>query len=109
MVWFERADFLFCAMDSIVNHANKLASLSDGQHSPGIIYRVCVGNSKTPLFTGPTHCQNPSVAMVSLVDFPVRILPDASYVMPVYELALERARAGQCTMIFEEKDRYNEA
>src|SRR6185436_15627676 len=55
LVWYERADFLTCGMDAIVNHLNQIRGLSDGLHKPAAIIRVCVGNKSVPLFTGATH------------------------------------------------------
>jgi len=108
VVWCERADFLFCGMDAIVNHLNQIRKLSEGQHKPAAIIRVCIGNSKTPLFTGPTHTQDPSEAMRLLVSFPVEVLGTPESILPQYCRAFERAKKGISTMLFEHKDRYSE-
>lgn len=108
VVWIERMDFILCGLDSIVNHLNQLAKLSDGQHKPGVIIRVCVGNRNAPLFTGPTHTQNLYEAMWRMVSFPVYLIENTKSVEPFYRWALEGARKGKSTMIIEEKDRYNE-
>lgn len=108
VLWFERADFLFCALDAIVNHINYLGELSEGQHRPGVIIRACIGNKNAPLFTGPTHTQNPYEAMLKLVQFQVLKIEKIANIEIFYRWALENARKGKSTMIFEEKDRYNE-
>jgi len=108
VLWFERADFLFCAMDAIVNHLNQLSALSQGQHNPGVIIRVCVGNKNAPLFTGPTHTQNPYEALLKLVQFPVYQIAKIANIEVFYRWALESAKKGKSTLIIEEKDRYNE-
>ncbi len=41
-----RWNFLLCATDQIVNHLDKLSSLSDGQCNPKVIIRVAVGSEK---------------------------------------------------------------
>lgn len=106
IVWFERADFLFCAMDAIVNHADKLADLSDGMHKPGIIFRVAVGNRFTPLYSGPTHTQDPMKGMIDLVSFRLTALRWKTSIGREYQQALADARAGRCTMLFEYRDMY---
>lgn len=108
VLWFERADFLFCGMDAIVNHLNQLSTLSQGQHNPGVIIRVCIGNKLAPLFTGPTHTQDPYEAMLKLVQFQVLRIQKIRNIETFYRWALEAAKKGKSTLIFEEKDRYNE-
>lgn len=106
VVYFERADFLTNAMDAIVNHLAKLDELSEGLHRPACIIRVVVGNSATPLFTGPTHCQDFSDAMIRMVSFPVWEMREQSPVAMYYSNALRHARSGLSTMLFEFKDNY---
>lgn len=107
VVWYERCDFLTCGMDAIVNHLNHISGLSDGQHKPAVIIRVCIGNKAAPLFTGPTHTQNFAQAMDHLVSFPVISLWWAKgLILEKYREALERAKGGESTMIFEFKDQW---
>lgn len=108
IVCFERADFLYCAADAIINHLSMMAEISDGQHRPGVILRVVIGNKTTPLFSGPTHTQNPSKALRLLVSFPVIELKASSGIGGAYEAALARARKGESTALCEFKDLYNE-
>lgn len=105
---FERADFMTLAMDQVVNHLAKLSELSEGIHKPAVIIRACVGNKHTPLFTGPTHCQNLSMAFRHLISFPVVELKWSSGVLPEYQKAYERAKQGQSTLLVEFKDIYSE-
>lgn len=107
LLHFERADFLFNAMDAIVNHLDKAALISRGEFSPCVIIRVVIGNKNKPLFTGPTHTQDPSEAMMRLVKFPVYKVRSADEVLVAYQVARDRQNKGKCsTLIFEEKDRY---
>lgn len=106
IVWVERADFLTCGMDAIVNHLNHIGKLSDGLHKPTCIIRVCVGNKKTPLFTGPTHTQDFTSAMKALVSFPVVSLWWSNKIEEEYAYALALAKQGTSTMLFEYKDQY---
>lgn len=109
LIWLERFDFATCCLDSIVNHLDKLAALSEGIHKPACIIRVVVGNSKTPLFTGATHCQDFTDALRSMVSFKVEKLTHKSLIKSQYEFALNRARRHrQSTMLVEMKDIYNQ-
>lgn len=104
IVAFERMDFLTCAMDAIVNHMDKLAQISDGQHKPGVILRVVVGNKNVPLFSGSTHTQNLSEGMRNMVGFPVKELRWKTEIAPAYEEAMRSAEHGFSTMLVEFKD-----
>lgn len=105
VVYFERFDFITNALDAIVNHLDKLETLSDGQFKPKVLIRVVVGNTKTPLFTGPTHTQDFTDAMRKLVSFPVVQLIPGRSMSPVqaYQCAL---RSPWSTMLVEYKDHY---
>lgn len=106
ILWLERMDFILHSLDQIVNHLDKLERLSDGIHKPGVIIRVCTGNKSTPLFTGPTHVQDFSVALRSMLSMPVINLKWSSSIIPEYQKALERALNGKSTMLVEDKDLY---
>lgn len=107
VVYFERADFILCALDAIVNHLNVIGQLSDGLHKPACIIRVVVGNSKTPLFTGITHTRDNSSALEKLVAFPVVRLWWSRDVVGLYREALERAKTGVSTILYDFKDQHN--
>lgn len=104
IVWFERFDFVLCAMDAIVNHLDKIKGLSIGLHKPAVILRIVVGNREVPLFTGATHTQNLTKMLKQCVSFPVVQLRQISKIQSEYERALERARTGISTAIIEFKD-----
>lgn len=106
ILWIERMDFILHSLDQIVNHLDKLELLSDGVHKPGVIIRVCTGNTSTPLLTGPTHCQDFSVALRSMLSMPIINLNWTSSIIPEYEKALRRALIGQSTILVEDKDLY---
>lgn len=106
IVWFERFDFVLCAMDALVNHLDKLALLSEGVHRPACIIRVAVGNSKTPLFSGPTHTQNFSEPLRHMLSFPVIELRWKPSIEGAYAMALSEARRGRSTMLVEFRDFY---
>ncbi len=87
VVFIERFDFILNALDAIVNHLDKIETISHGEFKPTMILRIVVGNSRKPLFTGKTHTQDFSVALRALVTFPVVQLQEASQITPEYRLA----------------------
>ena len=104
ILFFERMDFLTLAMDQIVNHLDKIGTLSEGLHKPAVIIRVAVGNKQKPLFTGPTHTQNFSRAFREMVSFPIVELKWESSIFHEYEKAYRRAKRGESTMLLEFRD-----
>jgi pyruvate/2-oxoglutarate/acetoin dehydrogenase E1 component len=104
VVYFERADFLLNAMDAIVNHLDKAATLSRGEFAPAVILRITVGNKEKPLFTGPPHVQDFSSALRQMVDFSVHQLRTAEDVGYGYSAATAAQALGQSTALFEYKD-----
>lgn len=63
---YPRCDFLLRAMDQLVNHLDKLESMSRGQWCPRVIIRTRVG-SRTPLDPGPQHSQDHVPAFRSML------------------------------------------
>lgn len=107
ILWFERCDFMTLAMDQIVNHLDKMKTISDGIQCPAVIIRACVGNKQTPLFTGPTHTQDFGKALQEMVGFPVIRLMWSSSIMLEYQKAYQRAKnERQSTLLVEYKDLY---
>lgn len=104
VLFFERMDFILCGLDAIVNHLNHIARLSEGQHKPAVIIRICVGNKGKPLYTGATHTQDMTEALRLLVSFPVISLWWSKHIEEEYVLALARARTGVSTALIEYKD-----
>jgi pyruvate/2-oxoglutarate/acetoin dehydrogenase E1 component len=104
VVYFERADFVLNAMDAIVNHLDKLATISRGEFTPGVILRITVGNTEKPLFTGATHTQDITAALRCLVSFPVHPLMQTDDISWAYAQATERQALGHSTALVEYKD-----
>jgi len=103
VVFYERFDFVLNALDAIVNHADKLGPMSQGQFQPAILFRVVVGNRTRPLFTSATHSQNHSKAVRSMVSFPVIELHDPAAVEAEYKLAKTALDQGRSTMLVDFK------
>lgn len=108
VVYLERADFLYNALDAICNHLDKCREISNGEFNPCVIFRVTIGNKHKPLFTGATHTFDPSDAMEHLVRFPIYgPLRTAEEVLAAYERAKKDQDDGRCSsMIFELKDNF---
>lgn len=107
VVFIERFDFILNALDAIVNHLDKMHSISEGEFKPAVILRIVVGNRQKPLFTGETHTQDFSSALKSLVSFPVIGLHDAALICSVYRSAHNRIKMGtygRSTALVEYKD-----
>lgn len=106
-VYFERMDFVLCALDALVNHLDKLKELSDGMHKPACIIRCVVGNKDTPLFTGKTHTQNFSKALREMVSFQVLEMHVGAMIPTAYSVAYRNAKAGNSTILVDFKDLWN--
>jgi pyruvate/2-oxoglutarate/acetoin dehydrogenase E1 component len=105
LIFLERFDFIFHALDCLVNHLDKCADISRGEFNPCCIIRIVVGNSTKPLFTGPTHTQNHSEALRLMLKMPVLEPRDAYEVLEMYRHAKQRQDDGVgSTVIVERKD-----
>jgi len=104
IVYFERFDFVLNGLDAIVNHLMKFNTLSKGQFKPKIIFRVVIGRKKLPFFSGPTHTQDFTVPMQSLLNFTV-VNPTRSVELKYwYNLA---SQSDTSIMIIEKADNYD--
>jgi len=63
---FPRFDFLLLAVNQLVNHLDKTEEMSNGRWTPKVIIRTGVG-SKEPLYPGPQHCQDYTIAFRHLL------------------------------------------
>ncbi len=70
VVFFERQDFILNALDSIVNHLDKIKEMSKGEFETPIIIRAPVGGKK-PLDPGMQHTQDFSEVLKKIIKFPV--------------------------------------
>ena len=52
---FERHNFMWLAMDQLLNHLDKIPQMSEDQFMPCVLIRAIVGSS-SPLYPGPQHC-----------------------------------------------------
>ena len=105
VVFIERCDFLLNAMDAIVNHLDKAATLSRGEFTPAVILRIVVGNRQKPLFTGPVHTQDFSEALARMTSLWISKCHHQECPIDLYYKGARKAQLeGQSTAIFEYKD-----
>ena len=98
---FPRIDFLICAIDQLVNHLDKCEEMSKGEFKPGVIIRTQIGN-KAPLYPGAQHCGDYTNALRKMLKSVLILkIKDENAVIPSYKVALERAMAGQSTLLIE--------
>jgi pyruvate/2-oxoglutarate/acetoin dehydrogenase E1 component len=86
VVFFERHEFIFNALDAIVNTADVLSTISDGEYSCPIIIKAVSGSIR-PFYAGLTHTRDFSDAIRNLVSFPVYSPKTGPEVLAAYELA----------------------
>lgn len=109
LIFLERFDFIYRALDPLALHLDKLAQLSDGIHKPACIIRVVIGKRTTPLFTEPTHTSDLTRAMCEILSFRVVKLMWKDSILSEYERALSDLKMyRKSTMLIEDADLYNQ-
>ena len=102
VVFFERHDFILNALDGIVNHLDKIESMSEGQYQTPVIIRAVIGG-KIPLNPGPQHIQNFTTAFRDMVKFPIYSPKTPREVIEAYKIA---KNSKSPSMVIEERDLY---
>ena len=104
---FPRFDFLILACNQLVNHLDKIKTMSKGMMKPRVIIRTSIG-SKKPLDGGVQHTQNHTEAFKNLLtDVNVVLLNEPEEIFPAFELAYTREDS-RSTLIIEWGDHYND-
>jgi len=101
-VVFERHDFIYNALDIMVNQLNIIEFLSQGEFTFPIIIRAIAGSVK-PFYAGITHTSNLVELFRKLFSFPVLAPETTEEVTNAYEIALE---SKQPVLISERKELY---
>ena len=101
VVFLERMDFLMNCMDALVNHLDKISTISQGEFNPKVIIRCIVGNKNKPLYTGLTHIQDFTEGLQAMVTMPVVQLKTVADINYSYEKA---DKALYSTVLVEYKD-----
>jgi hypothetical protein len=102
VVFFERHEFIFNALDAIINTADVLSTISDGEYSCPIIIKAVAGSIR-PFYAGLTHTHNYAAEIRQFVHFPVYEPQTGPEVLAAYALA--REAKGPC-MVSERKELY---
>lgn len=102
---YPRWDFMILAANQIVNHADKVKRMSDGQYNlKGLIFRTCVGSVK-PMFPGEQHSGDYTEAFKLMCkDIKVVKLESPEQIVPAYKEAMESETP---TILVEIPDKYN--
>jgi len=98
---YPRIDFLICAMNQLVNHLDKVETMSYGEFKPGVIIRTQIGN-KEPIWPGVQHCGDYTSALDKMLEN-IRVLRiwSSQEIMWVYQYAYYLATKGKSTLIIE--------
>ena len=102
VVIYERHDFILNALDNIVNHLDKLKTMSKGQYNSPVISRAIVG-SVSPINPGPQHRQDFGNILDEMLGMSVYDPRTPEAVLEVYRLA---SRSNEPSMIIERIDLY---
>ncbi|MBA3015875.1 MAG: hypothetical protein KKD63_11685 [Proteobacteria bacterium] len=103
VLFYERHDFVLNALDAIVNHLDKIETMSQGQFKTPVIIRATVGG-REPLDPGPQHTQDFTEAFRRMLSFPVMDLTTAAEVTEAYRLAVQ---LDSPIMLVERRDLYD--
>ena len=87
---YPRFDFLILAVNQLVNHLDKMKTMSKGEMNPKVIIRTAVG-AKEPLDGGVQHTQNHTEAFKNmLTEVDVVLLEEPEQIFPAFKKAYER-------------------
>ena len=102
---YPRWDFFLLALNQVVNHADKVKRMSNGQFKlKGLIFRTVVG-STTPMFSGEQHSGDYTEAVrLMCKDIKVIKLESPEQIVPAYIEAME---SDTPTILVEVADLYN--
>tara|TARA_E500000178_G_C16937191_1_gene714556 strand:+ start:648 stop:1208 length:561 start_codon:yes stop_codon:yes gene_type:complete len=103
---FPRFDFLILAMNQLVNHLDKMRTLSNSSFKPRVIIRTSIG-SKKPLNGGVQHTQDyTNIFKKILTEINVVSLKNSEDIFKEFKLALNR-KDSKSTLLIENGDFYN--
>ena len=101
---FERHDFMLVAMDSLVNHIDKIEQLSKGEFKCPLIMRAIVGGTK-PIHPGIQHIQDFTEVFKKIFHFPIYEVKNIEEIRQAYK---EASKFDKPVMIIERKDLYSQ-
>ena len=104
---YPRFNFLLLAMNQLVNHLDKIPSITHGAAQPKLIIKTVIG-SERPLFPGVQHSGDFTDGVrLLLKHVDIVRLDESEQIFPAYEHALNRTD-GKSTILVEWGDYYNE-
>ena len=88
VLYFERHDFIFNALDALVHQVDMIETISDGEFTCPIIIKAVAGGMH-PFYAGITHTTNYTGVFKKLFHFPVLAPETGKDVMRAYAYASE--------------------
>ena len=102
---FPRFDFMLRCMDSLVNHLDKMQTMTEGTFKPKVIMRTSIG-STNPLDGGVQHTQDYTMSFKSMLhEVEVVLLEEPDNIFTEFQSAYNGDRS---TLLVEYGDYYNE-
>ena len=102
---FPRFDFMLRCMDSLVNHLDKMQTMTEGTFKPKVIMRTSIG-STNPLDGGVQHTQDYTMSFKSMLhEVDVVLLEEPDNIFTEFQSAYNGDRS---TLLIEYGDFYNE-
>ena len=102
---FPRFDFLMRCMDALVNHLDKMQSMTEFSYRPKVIMRTSIG-STNPLDGGVQHTQDYTMSFKSMLhEVDVVLLEEPENIFGEFENAYNADRS---TLLVEYGDYYND-
>lgn len=102
VLYFERHDFVFNALDAIVHQIDKISILSRGEFMAPVIIKAVVGGVY-PFYAGATHTSEYTEILKALLSFPVLAPQNAAEVLEAYTFAMQHNGP---VLVSERKDLY---
>jgi pyruvate/2-oxoglutarate/acetoin dehydrogenase E1 component len=107
VTFYPRWNFLLLAANQLINHLDKIKTLSNGGFQPKVIIRTGIGSIR-PLNPQCQHLGDFSEAFrLMLTNIEIIRLDNPEDIFPSYKKALDRTD-GKCTILVEWGDAYNE-
>ncbi len=102
VLFFERHDFVLIALDSLVNHLDKMEKISKEEFKSSVLVRAVVGGT-IPFYPGMQHTQDFTEIFKRIFHFPVLTPKTAGEVMECYKRS---SAFDKPYMILEKRDDY---
>lgn len=88
LLFFERQDFIYNALDLMVNHIGKIKTISEGEFNFPVIIRAVKGGIY-PFYAGITHTSDIASSIAGILPFQIYAPKNKKEIKSVYRRALE--------------------